>query len=140
MNLIEMVPVVLRPEENAKLLKPSIEVTGNGELLCFDGFAGRWFRSSEECVRKAIDEFIEAYARKDYISWNDLHNALGISETHFGAEYGYPGNDDYRNIDRLEFDITLMDEEDNFENMGESVLIFEPSGEYCYPMEFFMEV
>ena len=140
-NTVRMVPIKLRPpDEIVKVIRPSVEETGNGTLLCFDGFSGRYFRSSEKHVRNAIKEFCDMYASGDYISWNELYRLLGIAVTHFGAKYGYPGNNDYRNCGELKFNITLVPACEHFEKMGEDVLVFEPLDEYYYPCDFYMEV
>lgn len=142
MSSFRLTPIKLRPlEEVERYLKPTIEETGHGNLLCYDGFSGRFFRASEDWVREALDKFNNEYVEcKNYICWNDLYELLGISVTHFGNRYGYAANMDYRNCDMLDFDITLVGREENFEGMDEDVLIFEPAHEWAYPYDFYMEV
>ena len=136
-----MVPIPLKPIPDIdNCLRPTVEITGDGNLLCYEGFSGRWFRSSESQVQQAADEFSKLYAEGNYICWNDLYALLHIAVTHFGNRYGYAGNDDYRNCETLDFDITRIPADENFEGMGEEVLVIEPATEYCYPYDFYMEV
>lgn len=79
----------------------TIEDTGNGDLLCFEAYTGRIFRSSEEAVIDAQDKLIEQYLDEEdngefgYASYNDFYYYLGIRQTQFGHEYGWANNEDY---------------------------------------------
>lgn len=68
----------------------SVEQTGNGDLLCYDHFTGRYFRSSEDAVREAI------------CSWND-EREYGFEERNGDVRYeyddGYSINDLYSYLD-----------------------------------------
>lgn len=111
---------------------PSVEWTGNGTLLCFEGYSGRLFYSSMEAVEKAERDFEELYEACDYVCLNDLYKLLGISETHFGAQWGWARNSDYYGSDPIEIR--------NFDNVaenGENMLIIEI---LTYPMECWLEV
>lgn len=134
-----MVPIPARPSADIlKCLKPTVEITGNGDLLCYEGFFGRWFRSSEACVREAVDKFRQYYDDGNYINYNDLYSLLNIATTHAGNEYGYSQNEDYRSD--MEFDIIRIPADENFEGMHEEVLVLEPAGRYSYPIDCYMEV
>lgn len=74
---------------------PSVEETGRGDLLCFERYSGRWFRSSEVAVRKAIKDYKKLYEDWHTLSYNDFYSLLGIAHTDFGFAYGYPANPDY---------------------------------------------
>ena len=79
----------------------TIEETGNGNLLCFEAYTGRIFRSSEEAVLDAQNQLIEQYLDEEdhgefgYASYNDLYYYLGIRQTQFGHEYGWVNNEDW---------------------------------------------
>jgi len=79
----------------------TIEETGEGDLLCFEAYTGRIFRSSEEAVTKAEDELISQYLNEEdngmfgYASYNDFYHYLKIREDQFGYEYGWANNEDY---------------------------------------------
>lgn len=132
---------------------PTIEETGNGQLLCLEGYGGRLFRSSEEAVKKAIKQFVDNYLKAcrmfdedpahmyfEVFNFNDLYSMLGIAPTDFGDQFGYSNVDGYR-IDDLDFEITLVDhyKSEFLEIVDEPVLIFEPRYD-CYPNEFYREV
>lgn len=79
-----------------KLFKPEkeyiriyAEETGKGDLLCYDRYSGRWFRSEEDEVKKAIKEYSDMFKQGLYLSLNDLYRLYGIDETDFGFQYGY---------------------------------------------------
>ncbi len=136
---VRLAPIRVIPNrEIAKSFLPTIEITGNGNLLCYEGFFGRWFRSSEVCVREAIAKFVDLYEQGNYLNYNDLYSLFNIAVTHVGNEYGYSASEDYK-CD-LEFDITRIPADENFEGMNEEVLVIEPAGNYCYPFDCYMEV
>lgn len=115
-----------------------VELTGNGDLLCIEGYSGRWFRSSEEAVAKAEEQFNELFNTNEYVSLNDFYRLLGIEETHFGYQFGWAKSPDYYDSD-IEFENTLID---NYEDgmgrrRGEPVLVIDI---YDYPMECWQEV
>lgn len=122
------------------------EDTGNGDLLCFDAFGGRWFYSSEDAVNMALfelnDEFMNEtiqisnngdVIRGGYRCYNDLYQKWGISETHFGWIWGWAPNSDYYDGPIL----WSVRKVEGFQELDEPVLIIEP---LTYPMEGWMEV
>lgn len=119
--------------------RPSVEYTSYGHQLCFEAYGGRWFRSSETKVRDAVDLFCMDLANGNYVGWNDLYANLCIEQTHFGAQWGYsPDVDSGWGINAIHFDITLMEDGELAEKMGESVLVIEPRYD-CYPIENYLE-
>lgn len=130
---------------------PSVEETGRGDLLCIGGYSGRRFRSSEVAVNRAIKAYRDRFNNGEYLSINDLHTELGLSQTHFGHQFGYPNNPDYYDeaphIEATYFDTGeyLMSAVDEFFGLpvGEKVYNDEPVlviDVYTYPMEGWMEV
>lgn len=122
------------------------EDTGNGDLLCFDAFGGRWFYSSEDAVNMALfelnDEFMNEtiqisnngdVIRGGYRCYNDLYQKWGISETCFGWTWGWAPNSDYYDGPIL----WSVRKVEGFQELDEPVLIIEP---LTYPMEGWMEV
>ena len=110
---------------------PSVEWTGKGALLCFEGYSGRLFYSSRESVEEAERIFNDRFAEGDYLSLNDLYKLFGISETHFGEQYGWAANSDYYD-GPIEFRNT-----ETVTDHGEKMLVIEI---FTYPMECWMEV
>ena len=122
--------------------RPTVEYTGKGNLLCYDTYAGRAFRSSEEAVRKECELFIDTYTGVEgedgkYVSWADLHELWGIIPTTFDIVWGYSPDPDWR-VD-MTFDIQLCGPGTSlYEIFGEPVLVIEP-GMYSMPIEGYLE-
>jgi len=116
--------------------RPSIEYTGSGDQLCYDGFGGRWFRASIEAVQEGIHFFREMYYEVpdsphefegNYVSYNDLYGLWNIEVSILGDEYGYSPSEQAK-IDDLTFTTVLVKpgENDIADKMGESVYIITP--------------
>lgn len=122
-----------------KTAGPSVEETGYGDTLCYEGFSGRWFRSSEVAVASAIDRFKDRWNKGEYLAYNDFYSELGIGLTHFGNEFGYANNPDYYDG---ELDIEAETVEgwspyDDGRIINEEVIVIDI---YTYPMQCWMEV
>ena len=91
-----LVPQRARLPDSKEYYRPSIEYTGKGNILCYDGYGGRWFRSSVEAVQEAVDHFIEEYEKGYVLSYNDLYLLLGMAESDFGEQYGYSPSEDWK--------------------------------------------
>ena len=66
-------------------------LTGRGEVLCYDSYSGRYFRSSPDYIRKVINELNKkALAGKyDFISLNQLYIELGLGNVRIGDDFGW---------------------------------------------------
>ena len=115
-----------------KLPGPSVEETGRGDVLCLEVYSGRWFRSSEESVRRACGEFKKMFDDGEYLSMNNLYLLLGIVETRFGHQFGFPNNTDYYD-ESLDIDIAYYE----MEKWGEPVLVIDIQ---TWPMECWQEL
>lgn len=111
----------------------TIEDTGNGKLLCIEGYSGRLFWSSEEAVRDAVRQFNELYARDKYVCLNDFYEILGIETTHFGHQYGWAYGSDF--YDEAPLDIQVEVVPDKERNCNICCIDI-----YTYPMECWQEV
>lgn len=65
------------------------EETGNGDLLCFEAYSGRYFRSSKEHVQWAVKKVNEEYKNERYFCLNNLYDLLNISRTQLGHDLGW---------------------------------------------------
>lgn len=74
---------------------PSVEETGRGDLLCYEKYSGRWFRSCENAVEVGMKEFKNDYDGYMPLSYNNLYFELGITETTFGDRFGYPTDHEF---------------------------------------------
>lgn len=120
----------------------TIETTGNGDLLCIEGYSGRIFRSSKEAVIKAQEALIEEYIDPEcgYCCMNDYYRYLGIEESQFGYEYGWANTDEeYYPNEPIEFSNELISADAPGNEFGEPIFVTEIQ-EYWYPMQGWMEV
>ena len=104
----------------------------DGGILCFEGYSGRWFYSTEEDVLGAEEVFNEYYRRDKYISLNDFYELLHIEQTHFGAQYGWTTSQGY-SPDEIRFENSWIDLKGN----GEKVYCIEILD---YPFESWFEI
>lgn len=128
---------------------PTVEETGKGQLLCYLGYSGRFFRSDEGCVRDEIDYFIDEYNKscerydadpaneyEEALSLNDLYYLLGVTDSYFGHQWVYPNTEEYRV--HLKINVKLLKKEDfaqtTFEGITEDVLLIEPDHD-SYPID-----
>ena len=154
--------VVKALDEEPKFKKPwvfqSVEDTGNGDLLCYDMWGGRLFRSSLDAVEQAQARFNDMrdedgfdcqLTNGDYksypasLSMNDLYNEYGMLRTQLGHQYGWPADDDYYPTRRIKFINTMIKvddlDDDTKRQFNEDILVVE-IGEDYYPMECWMEL
>lgn len=114
----------------------SVEYTGHGMLKCLEGYSGRKFFSSIEMVREAERRLNQRFQNGEYISMNDFYRLLGITETHFGDQWGWSPSDDWYprwyEDNPIGFDNTLVEDED-----GSPLLVIDI---IVYPMEGWQEV
>lgn len=90
---------------------PSVEETGRGDMLCYESFSGRWFRSSEENVKQAIEKFKKLFEDGAVPNFCDFYELLGIECTDFGYMWGYPDNKDYYDpADGLDIEYIIWDQ------------------------------
>ena len=116
-------------------LPKSAEETGNGHFLCLDGYSGRWFYSEPEAVDEAIKLFNENYEDQGYIaSLNELYKALGITETHFGWQFGWNGSMDGYSPTYINFTTDIINIK------GVEVYVFEPLSADDYPFQCWIEI
>ena len=117
--------------------RPSIESTGRGMLKCLEGYTGRMFYSSLEAVKSAEEKLSRRFSDGQYICLNDFYQLLGITQTHFGHQFGWVPSQDYYpyfviDDNPLQFENNLVKDED-----GNDMLVIEI---YNYPMESWQEV
>lgn len=117
-----------------------VEETGKGNLLVIEGYSGRVFRSSIASVNAGIRAFNKRIKNNHgYCSLNDLYECLGIWQTHFGHQYGWPGNPDYYD-DFLDDGIPLHCEYIEHPIGLDEPVYYIDIPAYYYPMECWQEV
>jgi len=126
----------------------TVELTGDGDLLCYDVYSGRWFRSSQEAVEGAIRAFNKELDEHHYANLNNLYKHLGIMPTHFGCQYGYVKQEGYYE-DPIDIYTELVEDgEVEYTDMLGSILIPRNEPVLCinfrdfnqYPMEGYLEI
>lgn len=67
----------------------TIILTGNGKVLCYDDWSGRYFESDAQAIKKAQNEINEECFNNSYASLNDFYAALKLPNTGGGDEFGW---------------------------------------------------
>lgn len=112
----------------------SIEDTGNGDVLCLEGYSGRYFWSSTEAVEWALSKWSYEFAEGNYICFNTLYDLLGITGTHFGYQWGYPPNEDFYDFRK---GIDWKTEMIHDTQIDHDLFVIDI---YTYPMECWLEI
>lgn len=87
--------------------KNEIYITGGGDVLCYDLYTGRYFQSSMETIKKAINDVNIQIINTNYASLNDFYHALGLAMTKIGEEMGW-------NLEKpleVDFSTTMSDDQ-----------------------------
>lgn len=66
-----------------------IVLTGNGEIICFDEYSGRYFRSNPEYIRKVVNDLNTRLRDEHQLSLNDLYYELGLRNVPIGDHLGW---------------------------------------------------
>jgi hypothetical protein len=66
----------------------------SGKTIAFDGYSGRYFESSMEDIKFAINKINHQINTRDYASLTDLYNELGLAPTQESDDVGW-------NVDKL---------------------------------------
>lgn len=80
---------------NTPLEDNKITITGRGETLCFDPVSARYFRSSAEEIRAAVNEINDMMLKHEYASLNDFYWQLGLQDTSIGNYIGWQHDSGY---------------------------------------------
>lgn len=124
----------------------TIEETGNGDLLCIDGYSGRIFRSSQDAVVDAQEKLVEQYLDEEdggqfgYACYNDYFRFLNIEQSQWGQDYGWANNEDYylRN-EPIQFSNELIAADAPGNDYGEPIFCTDLE-DIWYPMQCWQEV
>jgi hypothetical protein len=71
----------------------SVIITDTGEVLCFDQFSGRYFRSSMESLRRAENDINKQILSEGYATLSEFYQHINLSPTSFSDDVGW--NTDY---------------------------------------------
>lgn len=67
----------------------TVIVTGDGDVLCYDSYSGRYFTSSAEKIRRAVNQLNHRLLSDMYASLNDFYILLGLEQVEVGEEVGW---------------------------------------------------
>ena len=87
--------------EKNPVSKSTVIVT-DGDVLCYDALSGRYFKSSVDCINKAVNELNRTMMNDMYVSLNDFYDEIGLSHINLGDELGW-------NMDNGLIDLDLTD-------------------------------
>lgn len=74
-------------------------MTGKGTTRCYDKFAGRYFDSDIDHIKKAVNELNRSMLLHDYVSLNDFYDELGLPHTKLGNDLGWSILDGYMDVE-----------------------------------------
>lgn len=69
--------------------KNEVVITGGGDVLCYETYTGRYFRSSMEDIKKAQNDLNYRIINSTYASLNDFYDLLGLDHVSIGEEVGW---------------------------------------------------
>lgn len=69
--------------------RSEIIITGTGEVLFLDLYSDRYFQSTMETVKKAMNDVNYAILNHNYASLSDFYNKVGLSPTGFSDDVGW---------------------------------------------------
>lgn len=64
-------------------------IIGNGDVLCYDSWSGRYFQGEIEKIRRAVNDMNKELLTGERISVNDLYYAMGLDPNKNGDEIGW---------------------------------------------------
>lgn len=64
-------------------------VIGSGEVLCLDLYTGRYFSSTREEIRRAVNDVNVQILNEDYAPLNAFYATLGLDEVKIGDDLGW---------------------------------------------------
>lgn len=83
-------------------------IVGNGGILCYEAYTGRYFMSSMEDLKSAQNEINYKVNHNLYASLSDFYDAIGLPKTDISDEFGWNANEQLE----LEFTTVLSDQKE----------------------------
>ena len=72
--------------------------TGNGDTLCYDAICGRYFKSSIEKLKSALNELNMELVQDGYVSLNQYYDLIGLPDGILGDDLGWSINDNHSTV------------------------------------------
>lgn len=89
----------------------SVIYAAGGEYLCYDSISGRYFRSSIEKVRAAVNEFNRRLTFEGSLSLNEFYDILGLDAISMGDDLGWDLNHGNREMLEMDYSSQLYKDE-----------------------------
>jgi hypothetical protein len=74
---------------NKPVSQREVIITGGGNALCFDAYTGRYFLSSMEEMKKAVNDLNHRIISHFYASLNEFYDLLGLDNVDVGEDMGW---------------------------------------------------
>lgn len=88
------------------VVEHDILVTGGGEVLCYEAFTGRYFKSDMETLKKAQNDLNYTMLNEGYVSLSDFYNKIDLPTTSYSDEIGWTSD----KLIELDFSTTLSED------------------------------
>ena len=69
--------------------KNPVIITGDGEMLCYDSYSGRYFKSDIEKIRRLENKMNKKLIHDNIVSLNDVYYELGLPNIKVGYDIGW---------------------------------------------------
>lgn len=94
-------------QDRIKNSTTQVLVTGDGKVLCYDKFSGRYFESSMEEIKKAQNDLNYRVLNDYYASLSDFYDLVGLDRTGVSDELGWNSDE----LMEIEFSVVMSDEQ-----------------------------
>jgi len=80
---------VAQDRVNERPPSTQVVIVGNGDVLCFDAFSGRYFMSTMENIKKAMNDQNYAILNDGFASLTEFYDKLGLDGTSHSDSLGW---------------------------------------------------
>lgn len=84
----------------------NVILTGKGDVLCYDMYSGRYFKSDMDEINAILNELNYKLMQDNLLALNDFYDALGLQPITTGYEHGWNVDD---GLIKIYFTSTLAD-------------------------------
>lgn len=83
--------VAKKKVEDNPVSKREVIITEKGNTLCYDAISGRYFKSDQDIIRKAVNElnYRMTSGMEVYVSLNEFYDEIGLTQVRIGDELGW---------------------------------------------------
>ena len=92
-NAVAEEKITKNPVDVSKVLE-----TGNGDTLCYDAICGRYFKSSIEKLKSALNELNLELVQDGYVSLNQYYDLIGLPDGMLGDDLGWSLNERHSTV------------------------------------------